>query len=308
MLEVVVATYNGSRFLQEFLASVDRQTRRPDSILFRDDGSSDNTVEIVERYCRSRPQARLLRDPDGNVGVIGNFARLLNASTAQHVMLADQDDVWQSQKIERSWQRIVTLEQAGSNTVPALAFCDLEVVDERLRPIHRSFVDHQRLRPLTRGGHAALLTQNVAPGCAMVVNRALIDLALPIPNEACMHDWWLMQVAALAGRIAYIDEPLICYRQHGGNAIGAPSSSALGLLMRARSAARGYSCRLSAAQGQAGELLRRYEAVMDPQQRLTTRTFAELSRHASLPRRWHAWRSGLRKTGPLRNLIFYLLM
>jgi hypothetical protein len=104
---------------------------------------------------------------------------------------------------------------------PLLVHTDLAVVDRRLQPISPSFWRYQNIHPAGRETLNRLLAQNVVTGCSMMLNRALRERALPIPAEACMHDWWLALVAAAFGRITHLPEPTVLYRQHGGNDTGA---------------------------------------------------------------------------------------
>ena len=164
------------------------------------------------------------------------------------------------------------------------------------------------LEQLQEPNFIQLLTQNVAPGCTMIVNRALLNIALPIPYEAVMHDWWLILVASLFGRIGYINEPTIAYRQHESNQVGANSLSLNAMLRDIRNSGASYKRRLLQAQLQAGALIARYGEKMDKSDLAAASVYASLSTRPFLLRRIIAWRYGLRKNGFIRNAGFYLLM
>ena len=135
-------------------------------------------------------------------------------------MLSDQDDVWLCDKIETSIERIQQLEKQSGN-VPLLVFSDKEIVDNKLQLLCTSYF---KLKKIPKNWHLTtgqLCQQNVVSGCTMLFNRQLLDKALPIPEQAYMHDWWLALVATSCGKLELIDRPLIKYRQHGANAIGA---------------------------------------------------------------------------------------
>jgi hypothetical protein len=138
---------------------------------------------------------------------------------ARYIAFADQDDVWQVDKLDREVDALRAREAAVGSAVPLLVHSDLRVVDEQLRPIHSSFLSfqglgHNRATPLQ-----TLLTQNFVTGCTTVVNRSLLRAALPLP-DVVMHDWWLALCAAALGEILYCPGATVLYRQHDRNAAG----------------------------------------------------------------------------------------
>lgn len=308
-LDLVLAIYNGERFLPQFLDSLNAQSRSGWRMIYRDDESDDKSIQVLQNYHSSNFNIIRVTSVRGNLGVVGNFSCLLQQSDASYVMLADQDDVWYSEKIAKSFAAIKQLERNEAGVIqPSLVFTDVNVVDVDINIQHPSFQKMQGLEWLMKPKFNQLLTQNVAPGCTMIVNRALLDLALPIPMEAAMHDWWLMQVASLFGRIGYIDEPTMAYRQHGGNQVGATSCSLKSMLQDILNGGANYKKRLLQAQLQAGALIDRYAEKMDRSNLATASVFASLSTRPLLLRQIIAWRYGLRKNGFIRNAGFYLLM
>ncbi len=156
-----------------------------------------------------------------NLGACGNFSRLLEQADAPYVMFCDQDDVWLPDKIEITLAAMRELERQHGAETPLLVHTDLMVVDERLNRLGKSLwlfqcTEPQRLTKLNR-----LLMQNFATGCTVMINRALRDLAVPVPAEALMYDWWLALVATAFGRVAAVEDPTVLYRQHGRNDTGA---------------------------------------------------------------------------------------
>ena len=218
LVSVALATYNGVAYLEELLASIEAQDYARLEIVVSDDGSTDGTLELLSTRSWARPH-RLLPS-SGRAGVIGNFSRALAGCEGRYVALSDQDDYWRADKISSLVARIETLERDGDRDAPALVFSDIEVVDDQLRTSAQSFFAASYNSSACRSFADFLLTNHV-PGCATLFNRALLQRALPVPAGFHMHDWWLMATAAAFGRIDYVDLPLIKYRQHAGNVVGA---------------------------------------------------------------------------------------
>jgi len=213
-VDIVMATFDGARHLPEQLRSLQAQTHARWRLLVRDDGSGDQTREVLERFAAQDPRIRIVADGAGRLGPSTGFARLLQRSgLADAVLCADQDDVWHPRKIERL---LVALEERRRGGLPALLVCSEAVpVDAELRVLASSFGDWAGLRPPTSGWRW-LLVQNHVPGCTVLTTRALRRLALPIPPEALMYDWWLALVAAHHRGLVTVPEPLMLYRRHDG--------------------------------------------------------------------------------------------
>ena len=219
-IEVVLPTYNGAFYLEAQLASIHAQTLRPIRVLLRDDGSSDGTPALLQ-VLQQRYGAWLQVLPaDGNLGCAANVNRLLEATSAPFVALADQDDLWLPQKLEQALALMQQLERHHGAATPLLVHSDLELVDEAGAPLGCTYLQRQRLDP-QRTASVDLALTNVVTGCTALLNRALVAQALPIPPQALMHDWWLALVASAFGQIALLEQPTVLYRQHGGNVLGA---------------------------------------------------------------------------------------
>lgn len=220
---VVLATYNGAAHLEEQLESVRRQDLRDWSLFVRDDGSTDGTRRLLEELAARDARVTVL-PPGPRLGAVGNFGALfahaLGAGT-EYVFPCDQDDVWEPTKMSAALARMERLEAEHGRSTPLLVHSDLRVVDERLSEIAPSFLRYQGIAHEESAPLHVLLVQNYVTGCASLLNRALLELAVPIPASCIMHDWWIAQCAAARGRIGFIPEPLLRYRQHGGNEVGA---------------------------------------------------------------------------------------
>lgn len=233
-VDVLLATFNGARFLSEQLASIEAQTHRDWRLIVRDDGSTDNTPSIIEAFAqRHGGRVRILRDGRGRLGICGNFAALLEASEAPYFMFCDQDDVWLPEKITALLGAIREVEGQRGVQIPMLAHSDLIVVDDEMRMRHRSLWRYARLLdPAERRRPARVILRNFVTGCASIGNAALRAAALPIPEDAYMHDWWVALVAAVLGEVVEHKTPTILYRQHLSNELGAQPRHLLGVILR----------------------------------------------------------------------------
>lgn len=215
-VDIALATYQGARYLPEQLASFAAQDYPIVHLRVSDDGSADETLALV-RAADPRLEVRVA-DTTARKGILRNFEQAILLCDAPYVALSDQDDVWDPRKISLSMEQMAALERVHGRDMPLLVFCDIEVVDAALRTIDASFFQSTRKSADAREFRDFVLNNHV-PGCAMLVNRALLDRALPFPDVA-IHDHWLIQTAALLGKIGHVPVPLIKYRQHGANSIG----------------------------------------------------------------------------------------
>ena len=220
VVDVICATYNGARHLPEFLASLRAQEHVAWRLWCRDDGSDDGTLLLLRDEAQRDVRVRVVEDARGRLGVTQSFGALLQqvASQAQYVMCADQDDVWMPHKIQTSMARMRQVETRYSG--PVLVHTDLRVVDGDLHPVADSFwtLTHLRPEPATV---PRMVLQGLVTGATVLVNRELLERALPVPGDAIMHDWWLAAVATSCGVVEAIHEPTVWYRQHGENVVGA---------------------------------------------------------------------------------------
>lgn len=190
-------------------------------ILVSDDGSTDDTMAILADYDLAYPNRfHFLPAADTRLGARANFGRLLEAANADYIFFCDQDDIWLPSKMMVTLDAIQALEGKHGKATPCLVHTDLTVIDQQGAVLGESFFDYAGIRPRLHS-LMSLLTANVATGCTSVVNRALRDRAVPVPETALMHDHWMAQIAAAVGAIGYLDRSTILYRQHDGNNLGA---------------------------------------------------------------------------------------
>jgi glycosyltransferase involved in cell wall biosynthesis len=224
---IAMCTYDGARYLGEQLASIAAQTRPPDELVVCDDRSRDETTTIVRRFAQSAPFPVHLHVNEQNLGSTRNFEKAVRLCAGDLIALSDQDDVWMPRKLE--------LIEAVFTRAPGvgLVFTDAEVVDETLRPLGYRLWDKVgfdgEMRRRVRGGRAldVLLPGWTVTGATMAFRSKFRDLALEIPDDLSMiHDGWIALVVASVSDVAFIAEPLIEYRQHPRQQIGAPKGDA----------------------------------------------------------------------------------
>lgn len=219
-VSVAVCTYNGEQFIGEQLESIVQQTRRPDEIVICDDGSADNTWEIVQRFAMGASGVVRVYRNRKNCGVNGNFARAISRCEGDVIFLADQDDYWYETKVERVVDKFKAPEVQ-------MVFSDGEVMDERGAPLNyrlweaMGFSADEQEEWRHRSALDVLLRSSVVTGATMAFRAHIRDRILPI-GSAWVHDGWIALMTSVLGQTDFITEPLIRYRQHGGNQVGAP--------------------------------------------------------------------------------------
>ncbi len=224
-VHIMMATYNGERYLKEQLDSILNQTYTDWALYISDDGSTDRTVSIIEQYVSEHPD-RIFRLEAGERmgGATENFTFLFSeCPKAQYYMFSDQDDVWLDTKIEN----MVKAMEERPDDKPVLAYCDLAVADRDLRVIADSYFSYQGLDKHKKD-KKYVLYKNYIPGCVMMFNDALKSAVVTIPKEASFHDWWLTLVATFFGEVVFTNERGNLYRQHDANGVGAQRSVGAG--------------------------------------------------------------------------------
>jgi len=219
-VEVLLAAYNGAEFIGEQIESILAQSYQDFTILVRDDGSTDGTVDIVKGYISKHPdKIRLVEDSRQGGSAARNFFLLMQSASADYVMFSDQDDVWLSDKIKISIDEMEMVESQIGRDKPVLVFADYEAVDSELNSLGLDESKNQIAAYKTDLRH--LLVQNYVTGCLVMANRALYEHAGEYDDRIEMHDWWLTLYAAAFGTISHIPHKVMLYRQHGNNAVGA---------------------------------------------------------------------------------------
>lgn len=220
---ILLATRNGAKYLPEQLDSIARQTYPNWRLVAADDGSTDSTVELLERFGKAH-HGRLVILPTTPVhSAKNNFFRLLrDAPSARYYALCDQDDVWRDDKLEMLVHRCKMLEAAQDGALPCVVYSDLVVVDAALQIMAESFMQEISTDPdnVTFG---SLLVENSIPGCSMLLNSHALRMFRTFKgplDDAIMHDWWMALIGRAFGSLAFVPDTLVQYRQHGTNSAG----------------------------------------------------------------------------------------
>ncbi|WP_077612359.1 glycosyltransferase family 2 protein [Clostridium sp. Marseille-P2415] len=223
MVSVLLASYNGEKYIGKQIESVLNQSFTDLTIVISDDLSEDRTPAIIREYEERYPdRVKSLENNERSGSAQNNFFRLLAAVTDEYVMLCDQDDVWLPDKVEATLREMKRMEADYGTDIPLLVHSDLSVTDEEGRILHESMAAYQKIAVHdNRLSH--YLVENNITGNTVMINKAFLRFLIHFPDECVMHDWWLGLLASCFGRIAYVDRPLVLYRQHGGNQVGSRS-------------------------------------------------------------------------------------
>lgn len=302
-ISILLSTYNGGKYLKEQLDSILSQSFNDFKVLVRDDGSTDNTVAILKEYEKMYPtKINLIKDDGGNLRSTRSFMRLLENSDSEYVMFCDQDDVWLPEKVERTLKKIIEMKQEFGD-IPLLVHTDLVVVDENLSIINNSFFNFQKIDPY-KDSFNNLLMQNVITGCTVMINKKLVQKCLPISDGVIIHDWWAGLVASKFGRIGYLSQATIQYRQHVDNVVGAKGFTIRAVFRKIY--VLFTSDIIKQYQKQANAFLKQFRDELDDETIKMLEDFAILEQKNWLQRRVILLKYKLLKQGFIRNIGLFL--
>ena len=218
-VNILMSTYNGQQFLAEQIRSIQEQSYTDWTLFIRDDGSSDNTKEILKDFERQDSRIHLIdSDKSDNLGVIKSFHKLVNHDRADYYFFSDQDDVWLPNKLELSLKEA----QNHPADLPLMVYMDLKVVNQDLKIMTESMVKSQSHHANTE--LVQELTENTVTGGVAMINHALAEMWQET-DDILMHDWYLALLASAFGNLVFIDQPGELYRQHSDNVLGARTLS-----------------------------------------------------------------------------------
>ncbi|MDD5210823.1 MAG: glycosyltransferase family 2 protein [Sulfuricurvum sp.] len=302
---VLLSTYNGEKYLQEQLDSLFAQSYKEFEIIARDDGSCDNSLAILKAHNIT------LLETKQNLGAKKSFEALLKFGLenreSDYFMFCDQDDVWESDKIEKSYLKIQEIEHNRLD-MPVLVHSDLKVVDTKLATVHGSFWEYEHILPRYNSLNR-LLMQNTITGCTMIINKKLAEKCLPIPEASIMHDWWIGLVASQFGAIGYIEEATISYRQHSKNTIGAKKFTPLSVFKKAWDLLfhkNLYLKHLHSNLAQAKAFLETYQSQLDQATKEMLQDFIKIEEKTFWQKRSILLKYKLLKQGFIRNIGLFV--
>ena len=219
MIDILLPTFNGEYYLGKQIDSLFCQTVQDWRLLVRDDGSNDNTLCLLKEYSKRNPdKIIIIEDSEGNLGTSGCLNKLLSHTSGEYFMYCDQDDEWEPNKIERSLQRINELEREYPDE-PLLVCSDAYCIDENDNIICDSFFESQHFIDVT-DDCVKMMALNIVQGSTSIMNKKVLDYMKFLP-KGVLHDGWTAVIVAHYGHVAYIHEPLLRYRQHSSNVLGA---------------------------------------------------------------------------------------
>lgn len=219
-IQILMAVYNGSAYLVDQMDSLLNQTYSNIEILVSDDCSTDNSLSILEGYAQRDGRVKLVLKNKRYGSAKEHFMALFQVADAPYVMTSDQDDVWDSTKVEKTLEIMLANEVASA--LPVLVCTDLRVVDQNLSPIAPSFLKYSGM-DASKLDFGYFLASCLVTGCTMMINASLLELMkAPVDSEKIvMHDWWASLLAAAFGKVVYFNQQTISYRQHQNNSVGA---------------------------------------------------------------------------------------
>ncbi|HGI2576029.1 TPA: glycosyltransferase family 2 protein [Streptococcus agalactiae] len=303
-VNILMATYNGEKFLAQQIESIQKQTFKEWNLLIRDDGSSDKTCDIIRNFTAKDSRIRFINENEHhNLGVIKSFFTLVNYEVADFYFFSDQDDVWLPEKLS------VSLEAAKhkASDVPLLVYTDLKVVNQELNILQDSMI-----RAQSHHANTTLLpelTENTVTGGTMMINHALAEKWFT-HNDILMHDWFLALLAASLGEIIYLDLPTQLYRQHDNNVLGARTMDKRFKILREgpKSIFTRYWKLIHDSQKQASLIVDKYGDIMTVTDLELIKCFIKIDKQPFMTRLRWLWKYGYSKNQFKHQVVFKWLI
>lgn len=222
-ISILLSTFNGEKFIKELLNSVLNQTINNFKIFVRDDGSTDQTPNLINAFKIKYPDVFIiLNDEKGNLGPRDSFFELLKQAEGSYFLYCDQDDVWLPDKVEKLTTKIKEIEVENPN-MPALVFSDMSVINETGELIYNSYFDVANYKKIYIQN---ILFRGFIPGCSTIFNKHAKKLVLfyyeliTSEDRKYLHDGFTFFIINIFGIITFTPEILLKYRLHQGNTVG----------------------------------------------------------------------------------------
>lgn len=287
MIDILMATYNGEPYIEAQMASIFSQNYTHWKLYIQDDRSNDQTVKCAKKMAYKYEMAHAGQQA-GSIQIhineyaggsaCKNFMKLLEYASSEYVMFCDQDDVWHEDKIRKTLKLMKKAEKAHGRSTPILVYSDLRVVDADLEELAPSFIDYMKLPPKIR--LPRLLMQNSVAGCTVMMNQALYQMLrrMPYSENVVMHDHLAALLAKTCGKILFLPEATMDYRQHTGNSVGASNANSIIYnWQRLRRGKKQFQKDMYKAMDQAGAFLQIYgEDMKRAKDKQLMKAFADL--------------------------------
>lgn len=304
-VNILLASYNGERFIGAQLDSLINQSYKNWQLYIRDDGSSDETLNIIKEYQQKDLRIHLITDELGNLGSCQNFSVLMNTvrNENEYTMFCDQDDVWLPNKIEVTFNKMRQIEKEFTSQTPLLVYTNFQYVDKELKII-QSKKNYSAVK-VKHLNFNHLLAQNPVYGCTMMLNKALNQLIDTIPAAAKNHDYWVALAASAFGKIVYVPQSTVFYRQHQLNVSGQHDNDSFRKRFKRIKAKKNLDdverkIRLANA------FKKIYKQQLNQIQLQTIDDFILLSRRKSIRLFIKNWNNGLKRQTFLQTILFYI--
>lgn len=304
---IVMTAYNGEQYIGAQIDSILASSYQDFELFIHDDGSKDNTITILRQYENEYPSKVHVFQNEINLGVSMNFLQAFSKTTMDYVMFCDQDDVWKTNKIALTLKRMRHMEAQTGKDIPLAVFTDASIVDGDLNEIYSSFFCSNHLNP-RKADLSHLLMENKLIGCTVMVNAALRKILQSnrYPEKAKFHDWWIALIAASFGRISYMNEKTLLYRQHGNNIVGGGGFTSY--LKNRISSINHQKEAILALELQAEEFLELYGELLTEEKKVIIETFSKLNQTGFFKRRCLLLKYCYLKTGLVRNMGVFIII
>ena len=309
MISILLASYNGEKFIAEQLDSIISQTVKDVKVYICDDCSTDNTFSIAQHYASQYPDKIFISQNEKNLGgAKHNFIEMMINIKDDYVMLCDQDDVWLPDKIEITLAEMIKLEAEFGFHAPLLVHTDLRVVGEDLATVISPSFKEAMNANYNRTKLRDQLIQNTLTGCTVMYNRSLANLIDNKPEFMVMHDWWLMLVAVAFGKIGHVDKPTVLYRQHGSNEIGAKDVRKFSYKINRLLNRDKIKEAINNTYPQAESLLNAYDGLLSEEQKSLVRQYCSIPQMGKIDRWRTVCKLGTFKNGLSRNVAYFMFI
>ena len=300
---IVMASYNSENFIREQLDSILLGNYKNIRIYVRDDGSTDNTISIVKEYIEKYPLQVELIQNEKNMGVVRNFLLGVIEAKEDYIMFSDHDDVWLPYKIEKTLSEMKKAEQKKKD-LPIAVFTDALIVDENLKSLGMGFYERSHF-DLQQMSLSYMLMENKLIGCTIMINKPFKNKIQVLPKNARVHDWWIALIASAFGKIVFINEQTMLYRQHSSNVIGNRKYGKY--VLDAVKSLKIQKEKLRLTEKQAEDFFKIYRQELTNEQKRIVYDFANLSHYSFIKRKRLILKRKYLKSGFIRNLGVLLL-